>query len=149
MSESSASKLRFATRAIHLASQTPPQVPGEPLSVPIVQAANFRFDDAQVYADVINERADGWVYSRLGNPTVAAFEHAMAALESGERAVAFSSGMAAITSALVAHVKADEHVVSSKAIYGGTHGLMTRYLPRWGIEAVSYTHLTLPTNREV
>jgi methionine-gamma-lyase len=126
--------MRFATRAVHLAGKMAGELPGEPLNVPIVQTANFRFDRAEVYAEVINERAEGWVYTRLGNPTVAAFENAMAQLEGGERAVAFASGMAAISSAVIAHVQAGDHVISSKAIYGGTHGLMTSYLPRWGVE---------------
>lgn len=134
MSDADNDRLSFATRAVHLASRMPPELPGEPLSVPIVQTANFRFSSAELYAEVINERSDGWVYSRLGNPTVAAFESAIAELESGEKAVAFASGMAAISSAFVAHIQAGDHVVSSNAIYGGTHGLMTRYLPRWGVE---------------
>ena len=129
MLESSSEKMRFATRAVHLAGKMAGELPGEPLNVPIVQTANFRFDRAEVYAEVINERAEGWVYTRLGNPTVAAFENAMAQLEGGERAVAFASGMAAISSAVIAHVQAGDHVISSKAIYGGTHGLMTSYLP--------------------
>jgi methionine-gamma-lyase len=134
MPKSSSDHLGFSTRAVHLAGRMPEGLPGEPLNVPIVQTANFRFDSAEVYADVINERAEGYVYTRLGNPTVAAFESAMADLESGERAVAFASGMAAISSAVIAHVQAGDHVVSSEAIYGGTHGLMTGYLPRWGVE---------------
>jgi len=134
MPESSPKRPGFATRAVHLASRMEGGLPGEPLNVPIVQTANFRFDSAEVYAEVINERAEGWVYTRLGNPTVAAFENAMAELEGGERAVAFGSGMAAISSAVIAHVQAGDHVVSSEAIYGGTHGLMSGYLPRWGVE---------------
>ncbi|MBM3475129.1 MAG: aminotransferase class I/II-fold pyridoxal phosphate-dependent enzyme [Armatimonadetes bacterium] len=134
MPESSPKRPGFATRAVHLASRMEGGLPGEPLNVPIVQTANFRFDRADVYAEVINERAEGWVYTRLGNPTVAAFESAIAELEGGERAVAFASGMAAISSAVIAHVQAGDHVVSSKAIYGGTHGLMSGYLPRWGVE---------------
>jgi len=134
MPESSPKRPGFATRAVHLASRMEGGLPGGPLNVPIVQTANFRFDRADVYAEVINERAEGWVYTRLGNPTVAAFESAIAELEGGERAVAFASGMAAISSAVIAHVQAGDHVVSSKAIYGGTHGLMSGYLPRWGVE---------------
>jgi methionine-gamma-lyase len=112
----------------------PEDLPGVPLNVPIVQTANFRFDRADVFADAINERIEGWVYTRLGNPTTAAFEHAMAELEGGERAVAFGSGMAAISGAVMACVQSGDHVVSSKAIYGGTNDLFGQYLPRWGVE---------------
>jgi len=126
--------LAFPTRAIRLASRLADDLPGKPLNVPIVQTANFAFDSAEVYADVINERAPGYSYTRLGNPTVAAFEHAMAELEGGEMAVAFASGMAAISAAVMAHVRAGDHMVSSEAIYGGTNGLFNRVVPRWGVE---------------
>lgn len=126
--------LGFATRAIHLASRIEEGLPGTPLNVPIVQTANFAFDSAGVYADVINERMAGYSYTRLGNPTVAAFEKAMAELEGGEIAVGFGSGMAAISAAVLAHVSAGDHVLSSAAIYGGTNSLLSKYLPRWGVE---------------
>jgi methionine-gamma-lyase len=128
--------LGFATRAIHLASRVQEGLPGTPMNVPIVQTANFSFESAEVYADVINERAEGYSYTRLGNPTVAAFEKAMAGLEGGEVAVAFASGMAAISAAIVGHVSAG-HIVSSAAIYGGTKSLLSKYLPGWGVD-VSY-----------
>jgi len=136
MPESSSERPGFATRAIHLAGRLPDDLPGVPLNVPIVQTANFRFDRAEVFADAINERIEGWVYTRLGNPTTAAFEHAMAELEGGERAVAFGSGMAAISGAVMSRVQAGDHIVSSKAIYGGTSDLFRQYLPRWGVEVV-------------
>jgi len=129
--------LGFATRAIRLASRVQEGLPGTPMNVPIVQTANFCFESAEVYADVINERTEGFSYTRLGNPTVATFEKAMAELEGGETAVAFASGMAAISAAVLAHVSAGQHVVSSAAIYGGTKSLLSKYLPGWGIE-VSY-----------
>ncbi len=77
------SKKGFATRAIHLASKEQTGVPGLPMNVPIVQTANFYFESAQEYADVINERADGFCYTRLGNPTNMTFEKTMASLEGG------------------------------------------------------------------
>jgi methionine-gamma-lyase len=76
----------------------------------------------------------GYSYTRLGNPTVATFERAMAELEGGEAAVAFASGMAAIAAAVMAHVRAGDHVVSSRAIYGGTNELLNHVLPAWGAE---------------
>ncbi len=127
-------RLALATRAIRLASRLADDLPGRPLNVPIVQTANFAFDSAEVYADVINERVPGYSYTRLGNPTVAVFEHAMAELEGGEMAVAFASGMAAISAAVMAHVRAGDHVVSSQAIYGGTNGLFNHVIPAWGVE---------------
>ncbi len=84
------SKKGFATRAIHLASKEQTGVPGLPMNVPIVQTANFYFESAQEYADVINERADGFCYTRLGNPTNMTFEKTMASLEGGAAAVGFA-----------------------------------------------------------
>ncbi len=124
----------FSTRAIRLASQFDHDLPGTPLNVPIVQTANFSFESAEVYAEVINERAPGYSYTRLGNPTVATFERALADLEGGEMAVAFASGMAAISAAIIAHVRAGDHIVSSNAIYGGTNGLFNHVVPAWGVE---------------
>jgi methionine-gamma-lyase len=143
MSQGESRKLGFATRAIHLASRIEEGRPGTPLNVPIVQTANFAFDSAEVYADVINERMAGYSYTRLGNPTVAAFEKTMAELEGGQMAVGFGSGMAAISAAILAHVSAGDHVLSSAAIYGGTKSLFGKYLPRWGVEVthVDTNHL--------
>jgi methionine-gamma-lyase len=134
MDESSLEGLGFATRAVHLAGRMPPDLPGEPLNVPIMQTANFRFESAEVYADVLNERVPGYSYTRLGNPTVAALESAVAALEGAERGAAFASGMAAIAAALLAHLRAGDHVLASRAIYGGTNEVLNRHAPRWGIE---------------
>ena len=127
-------KQGFATRAIHLASQVQDDVPGRPMNVPIAQTANFGFDSAQEYADVINERAEGFCYTRLGNPTTFTLERTVAALEGGEIAIAFASGMGAISSAVLSHVGAGDHVVSSQAIYGGTNSLFNKYLPQYGVE---------------
>ena len=80
-----------------------------------------------------NERADGFCYTRLGNPTNMTFEKTMASLEGGAAAVGFASGMGAISAAVLAHVKSGDHVVSSQAIYGGTNELFNDYLPNWGI----------------
>jgi methionine-gamma-lyase len=74
------------------------------------------------------------VYSRWHNPTRAALEEIVSDLEGGERAVSFSSGMAAISTVLGALVRAGDHVVASPVLYGGTFAVMNRILPRWGIE---------------
>ncbi|HYU58635.1 MAG TPA: aminotransferase class I/II-fold pyridoxal phosphate-dependent enzyme, partial [Actinomycetota bacterium] len=104
-------------------------------SVPIYQTSTYAFQRAEALADLIRAGKDaGFVYSRWHNPTRAALEEVVAELEGAERAVSFSSGMAAISTALGASAGAGDHVVSSPDLYGGTHSLMTKILPRWGIE---------------
>jgi len=106
-----------------------------PVSPPIYQTATYAFDDPEVLAETIRRGKDaGFVYTRWHNPTRAALEAVVADLEGGERAVSFSSGMAAITTVLAALAKAGDHVVSTPRLYGGTFSTMTRILPRWGIE---------------
>jgi O-succinylhomoserine sulfhydrylase len=77
--------------------------------------------------------AEGFVYSRYGNPTVAMFEERMAALEGAEAARGTASGMAAVTAALVASLKAGDHVVASAALFGGCRYVVETYLPRFGV----------------
>jgi methionine-gamma-lyase len=106
-----------------------------PVSVPIYQTATYSFEDPEVLAELIRRGKDaGYVYTRWHNPTRDAFEQVMADLEGGERAVSFSSGMAAITTVLGTLSKAGDHVVSTPRLYGGTFSMMTKILPRWGIE---------------
>ena len=107
----------------------------KPASVPIYQSATFSFDDPEGLADTIRQGKDaGFVYSRWHNPTRAALEQVVADLERGERAVSFGSGMAAISTTLAALLKASEHAVASPSLYGGSYSVMTKLLPRWGIE---------------
>ncbi|MGH2656912.1 MAG: trans-sulfuration enzyme family protein [Actinomycetota bacterium] len=106
-----------------------------PVSTPIYQTATYGFDDPEVLAETIRRGKDaGFVYTRWHNPTRAALEGVVADLEDGERAVSFASGMAAVTTVLAALARSGDHVVSSPTLYGGTFGVMTRLLPRWGIE---------------
>jgi len=130
----------FATRAVH-GARVAEDVPGRPVNVPIYQTANFGFESADEYAEVINEQRPGFVYTRLDNPTTAAFCAAMALLEGGEAAWAFGSGMAAIHAAFAAHISAGQHVVCTQAVYGGTYGLLTTVLARFGVEA-TYTEFS-------
>lgn len=115
-----------------------------PVSTPIYQTATYGFDDPEVMAETIRRGKDaGYVYTRWHNPTRAALEGVVADLEGGERAVSFASGMAAITTVLAAMARSGDHVVSSPTLYGGTFGLMTTLLPRWGI------HTTLAKSHRV
>jgi methionine-gamma-lyase len=123
----------FTTRSM------PPEIElggARPVSVPIYQTATYAFDDPDELAETIRRGKDaGFVYTRWHNPTRAAMEQVVAGLEGGDRAVSFSSGMAAISTTLAAMVSAGDHVVATPRLYGGAHSLMTKLLPRWGIEA--------------
>ncbi len=121
----------LSTTAVHL--PVPTEVRGRPVSVPIYQTSVFAFDDADAITDALNDPRGQYGYSRFGNPTVRALEEALAALEGAHAAVATSSGMAAITTAISANVSAGDHLVVQASIYGGTAGLLADLTRRWGI----------------
>lgn len=106
----------------------------------MVRSAAFAFDSAHDYAEVLGGRAGGFSYSRIDNPTSAAFAAAVAALEApqGPRVGAepFASGMAAISTTLLGHLAEGDEVISPVNCYGGTWSLFTRWLPRWGVRPV-------------
>lgn len=111
-----------------------------PLGLPVVRSAAFAFDSAQDYAEVLGGRMAGYSYSRIDNPTASAFAAAVAELEApGAPDVAaepFASGMAAISTLLLGHLTAGDEVVAPADCYGGTWSLFTRWLPRFGVQAV-------------
>jgi len=122
----------FDTRAIH-AGESPGPDPGSHV-VPIYQTSTFIFDDAEQGARRFAGEESGYIYTRLGNPTVRALEEKMADLENAEDAVAFGSGMGAISAAFLQMLSAGDHVVSIRTIYGCTYALLTGMLKRFGIE---------------
>ena len=101
---------------------------------PIFTTSSFVFDNAAQAAARFSGDEPGNIYARFTNPTVQNFEHRLATLEGGESCVATASGMAAITAICVGLLKAGDHLVSSRSIFGTTTILFDRYLPRFGIE---------------
>lgn len=124
---------RFATLAVH-AGRNPDPATGS-LATPIYQTSTFVFPSAEEGARRFAGEADGYIYSRLGNPTQAVLEEKLAALEGGEAALAVGSGMAAISAVLLGLLRAGDHIVYGDAIYGCTHALLHQMLPRFGISA--------------
>ncbi len=120
------------TLAIH-AGQIPDAATGA-RALPIYQTTSFVFDSADHAASLFNLQTFGNVYSRLSNPTVAAFEERMAALEGARAAVACASGMAAESTALTTLLQAGDHVVAAGALYGGTVTMLAVNLRKFGIE---------------
>jgi O-acetylhomoserine (thiol)-lyase len=102
--------------------------------VPIYQTTSFVFEDTADAADLFALQKYGNIYSRIANPTVAAFEERLSSLEGAIGAVAASSGMAAELMTVVCLAGAGDHIVSSSALYGGTHTLFDVTLRRLGIE---------------
>ena len=129
------------TLAIH-AGQIPDAATGA-RALPIYQTTSFVFDSAEHAASLFNLQTFGNVYSRLSNPTVAALEERVAALEGGRAAVASASGMAAEAMALMTLLEHGDHIVAAGALYGGTVTLLAVNLAKFGIET-SFVDATQP-----
>ena len=129
------------TLAIH-AGQIPDAATGA-RALPIYQTTSFVFDSAEHAAALFNLQTFGNVYSRLSNPTVAALEERVAALEGGRAAVASASGMAAEAMALMTILQAGDHVVAAGALYGGSVTMLAVSLKKFGIET-SFVDATDP-----
>ena len=126
------------TRAIRAGiRRTSEQEHGEP----IFTSSSFVFDSAEDAAAKFSGDAAGNVYSRYTNPTVRGFEERLAALEQGEAAVATASGMSAIFALCMAHLKAGDHVLCSRDVFGATVGLFENTLQKFGV-SVSFVPLT-------
>jgi len=103
-------------------------------AVPIYQTSSYCFKNSEHAANLFGLKEAGHMYTRISNPTTEVLEKRIAQMEGGVGAVAFSSGMAAITAAVLNICKSGDHIVSSSSLYGGTGTLFTHTLPRLGIE---------------
>jgi len=104
------------------------------VSVPIYTASVFAFTDADEGAAIHNHQKEGYFYGRLGNPTQTALEKAVAELEAGESALAFASGMAAISAAILTVVKSGDHIVAPASMYSTTTFFLKHLSENFGIE---------------
>ena len=111
---------------------------GKPVIPPVYMTATYQFDHSDDLIDVVQNHS-GYIYSRWDNPSVVAVENALANLEGYEQALGFSSGMAAITTAVMAHVHGGDRIVTTREVYGGTLELMNAVLPGFGVE-VTYVN---------
>jgi O-acetylhomoserine (thiol)-lyase len=121
----------FRTRALH--AGTPPDPTTGARAMPIYLTSSFVFDSTEHAAELFALRTYGNIYSRIGNPTVAAFEERMASLEGGLGSVAAASGLAAQLSAILCIAQAGDHIVATASLYGGTVTQFTVTLKRMGI----------------
>ena len=104
-------------------------------TVPIYQTSTFKFKNAQHGADCFSGASDGYIYTRIANPTIRALEKNIAELENGYDGIATSSGMSAITSVYMALLGAGSHIISTASVYGPARGVLEKDFSRFGVEA--------------
>ncbi|AOE49945.1 methionine gamma-lyase [Kangiella sediminilitoris] len=139
MSSSKSHFNNIETRAIHAGRVGDPSFGS--LATPIHQTSTFIFDNVQQGANRFAGEEQGYIYSRLGNPTVRELEQKMAALENTEDAAAFGSGMGAVSATLLANLKQGDHLVASSALYGCSFALINHKFADFGIE-VTFVDIT-------
>ncbi len=130
MSDSERVSRSLSTRAIHAGSDLNET---RALTAPIYQTSTFKLDSAAAGAELTRANAPAEFYTRWGNPTTKQFEAVMADLEGSEAALAFSSGMGALTVLLFSHLETGDQLIIGSSIYSGVSELAGRILPRYGI----------------
>lgn len=123
--------MKIETQCLH-EGYTPQN--GQPLTLPIYQSTTYKYESTAQVAKLFDLTADGHMYSRISNPTVAAVEEKIAALEGGVGALCTTSGQAATLIAVLNILSAGDHILCSSTIYGGTINLLAVTLKRFGIE---------------
>ncbi|HZG74050.1 MAG TPA: methionine gamma-lyase [Chondromyces sp.] len=139
-----AEKQRFETKLIHLGYQSKDYQ--DSLTPPIFQTSTFTFSNAEQGERRFAGEESGYIYSRLGNPTVTLLEERIAALEEGEAGLAFGSGMAAVSSVLLSLTKSGSHILCSKGVYGCTFGFLKILKEKFG---VNHTFTDLASEDEI
>lgn len=133
----------FNTTVVH--AGTDPAANLGALSTPVHHASVFAFPDAEQGAAIHEGEQPGYFYGRISNPTQTALERALCALEEGRAALAFSSGMAAISTTLFSLLNVGDHIVAPASLYASTNALLNQLLVPLGI-AVTYVDATDPDN---
>jgi len=124
-------KKRFETLAVRTRIK---QTHEKENSSPLFLTSSFTFDNSEHMRAAFTEEVQANIYSRFSNPSVKEFEDKMALLEDTEAAYATATGMAAVFASFMAFLNAGDHLLSARAIFGSTHTMLTKYLPKWGIE---------------
>ena len=105
------------------------------VNVPIYQSSTFKFDSAEEGARCFNGESDGYIYTRLGNPTIKVLENIIADLEKGFGGIGTSSGMGAVNTVYMGLLSQGDHIISSDAVYGPSRVVMEEHYSRFGIES--------------
>jgi len=117
------------------------------LATPLYQTSTFIFKNAQEGAERFAGEKEGYIYTRLGNPTTRQLEMRIATMENMEDAAATATGMAAVSAALLANLEAGDHLIASKALYGCSFALISHQLKKFGIDA-TFVDMEEPSNIE-
>lgn len=125
-------KAGFSTKLIH-SGEHHDQF-GSPV-VPIYQTSTFKFENAEHGARCFSGESGGYIYTRIGNPTIKALEKAVASLENGYDGIATSSGMAAVSTVYMALLANNAHIVSHNAVYGPARGILETIFPKFGVKS--------------
>ncbi len=125
------SKKHFETEAVRTQSE---RTQFKEHSTPLYLTSGFVFDDAEEMRASFAEEKERDLYSRYSNPNTSEFIEKICKMEGAEDGFAFASGMAAIYSTFAALLSSGDHIVSARSVFGATHGLFTKYFPKWGIE---------------
>jgi methionine-gamma-lyase len=125
-------RMGFNTKLVHAGIAEDPL---GSVTTPIYQTSTFAFRDAQQGADRFAGVAEGYIYTRIGNPTTAALEQNVAQLENGFGATATASGMGAVSTAYLALLDRGDHAVSTASVYGPSRVLMEKHMGRFGVES--------------
>lgn len=137
-------EFRFETKAIHSGSH-----PNHALNPPIFQTSTFTFDSIAHASAVMNFESSDYVYTRGNNPTLRVLEEKMAELENGVGAVAFASGMAAVSSVLLSLLAPGECVLHHNVLYGSAYSFVTKFLEKYKIDAkgIDFTDISVLENK--
>jgi methionine-gamma-lyase len=133
----------FDTEAVHTGFSPDPRYGA--VSVPIYQTSTFAFTSVDQGAGRFAGTEDGYIYTRMGNPTVAALEEAVTVLERGHGALATSSGMAAISNVFFAYLEAGAHMVGTDSVYGPSRVVVEKHFSRFGVKS-SWVDTSNPEN---
>ena len=107
-------------------------------SVPLFLTSSFVFEDAEDMRASFAEEKEGNVYSRFTNPNTSEFVEKICKMEGAEDGYAFATGMAAVFGTFAALLNSGDHILSARAVFGSTHGLFTKFLPKWNIETTYF-----------
>ena len=133
---------KFETRAVRTQLKSSNQ---KELSVPIYATSSFVFNDVEEGRALFAEEKEGHIYTRYSNPSNDEFVMKLCALEETEDGIATASGMAAIFLSFISHLKSGDHLIACRSLFGSTHLIITRILPRFGI---SHTYISIDDNDE-
>lgn len=135
---------KFETNAIRIQLE---RTENREHSVPVYLTSSFTFEDAEQMRAVFADEEEGNIYSRFVNPNSSEFIEKMCLLEGAEAGFATASGMAAVFASFMALLKSGDHIVASSSIFGSTHTLLSKMLPKWGIQT-TYVEVSKPETWE-